>query len=232
MGKMKEITNAMGFLGTDVDYENIEEELLLIEKGLNIKFENDELSQIHTFDDLTHLITNKIQSGDDSLCRSSHLFYKLRKFIAYIGYFDIEQLTPNTKLKDIFHSKRRRHHVRALEYYLGFKLGLLAPNHILLVCLGALFIVGVFNLFSSAIVGLIVMALAVFGFYLAFKFGKTLQYDTVRDLIEDVVLYNYLKVRKDTKTVNRKEIKTLLNKHYRGIMYVEEKELAQIRFSE
>jgi len=208
-------------------FDDLEEELLLIEQGFDIKFEGDELTHIHNFDELTSLIISKIDMDEDNSCTSSHLFYKLRRFIAYFGG-DVTQLRPDTKLEDIFPSKGRRRKIRILEHYLGFKLNLLAPHHILLSVLAALFFVGIMNLFTSVIVGLIVLAISVLGFYLAFTFGKTLQYDTVRNLIEDAVLYNYLDIRKNT--VNRKEIEILLNKHYCGIMRVKKEELTQIQF--
>ncbi|MDH6307876.1 hypothetical protein M2451_000325 [Dysgonomonas sp. PFB1-18] len=222
--------NKEGRMVLELEENTMEEELYLIEKGLNIKFEGNELSDTHTFDDLTNLIISKIQLENDSVCTSSRMFYKLKRFISATSTFDVKQLTPDTKLKDIFPSKKRKRRVKALEHYLGFKLDLLAPNHILLIFLRALFIVGVLNLFSSVIVGLIAMTLAALGFYLAFAFGKTLCYDTVRNLIEDQVLYNYLKMREGEQTVNRKEIENLLNKHYCGIMCVDKSELSQIRF--
>ena len=210
-------------------FDDLEEELFLIEQGLNIKFENDELAHIHNFEELTDLIISKIDMDEDNKCTSSLLFYKLRRFITYFGG-DVTQLRPDTKLEDIFPSKGRRKKIKILERYLGFELDLLAPNYILLSLLAALFFAGIMNLFTSVVVGLVVLAIAVLGFYLAFTFGKTLQYDTVRNLIEDVTLYNYLDIRKNIGTVNKHEIKVLLDTHYCGIMRVKKEELAQIQF--
>lgn len=222
--------NKTGRIILELEEDKIDEELWLIEKGLNIKFEEDELLGTHTFDDLTKLIISKIQLADDSVCTSLRMFYKLKRFVSATSSFDIKQLTPETNLKDVFPLRKRRRRVKALEHYLGFRLDLLAPNRILLIFLRALFFIGILNLSSSVIVGLIVMSLATLGFYLAFTFGRTLCYDTVRNLIEDQVLYNYLKMREGEETVNRREIEKLLNRHYCGIMCVDKNELSQIRF--
>ncbi len=194
----------------DIDPEDLEEVLFKIEKSFDIRFEANELKYIDTFGGLCDHIKDKFdgQSSDD--CTGQQAFYKLRDALVRFGQVDIDRIKPELALTELFPKEDRKTRVKELESVLKFKLDILGPSRILSNSLQVLLIGALIVLCFKWKIGLPVFILLVISLKLAFRFGKELQVETVRELVEKMTRDNYIKSRRDNNNYNLKEINKVL----------------------
>ncbi|MFV0363596.1 MAG: hypothetical protein ACK5LL_11000 [Suipraeoptans sp.] len=215
------------------DVEDVLDILDNVEDSLDIKFEDSELLNINSVDALINAILQKIELEDVDTCTSAQAFYKLRAAIRETQSFDIKQLTPNTRLCDLFPSSYRKEQVLGLEKHLGISSYLLGINPYLFVVLFIAFFVSLFFILASlnTWLGVAGLALSIIGFSVGDEYGKSLQYATVREFIEkQMVRSNYTKMRRDQNTVNKKEIRRMLENDFTEWLGVEHSDLKNIYF--
>lgn len=99
--------------------------ILDLEEKFKIKFIDEEISKAKTFGDLVDCIIEKLSlksTFNKTSYTSQSLFYKMRKKILNNRLTDVTEITPNTKLKEIFPFKNRRKNMNKLQQKLGVKL--------------------------------------------------------------------------------------------------------------
>lgn len=192
------------------EIENIEDLIPEIEKMYNFTFENEELINAKNFNDFTELIIGKIDLENVESCTTQQAFYKLRKSISEVGILEKNKLNTETKLKEIFPRKNRRELVKSLEENIGFKLNIINPPLLLSISLLIFGIVSFILLFISVKIGIIGLGITILGFQLSLKFGKEIQLNSIRELVAKITTENYLSLRTESNTINRKELKKVI----------------------
>jgi hypothetical protein len=189
-----------------VDKEDLVDVLFKIETSYNIRFGTYELKDVTTFGELCDIICNKVELPDSENCTSQQAFYKIRSTIAKTKFINESSITLETELKYLFPRSNRRQIVNTFEKELGFKTNLLNPPKALMIILCFLLVISFGFIFIKWTVGLPLFLFSILFCYLAKKFGKEMPVKTVRQLVMKLSRENYLNVRRDKQTVNRKEM--------------------------
>src|SRR5690606_2202555 len=165
-----------------------------------------------------------------SSCTSQQAFYKLRKSISKTNIANHTDVKIETKLEEIFPRKNRKVLIKMVDAELGFKLNILkAPDYIT----SSLFVAAIISfilLFFFWKAGLIGMTIVIFGFYLCDTLGNDLKIKTVKNLVEKVVMENYLSVRTETNTINKDELKDVLTMWFSENLGIEENRIKSASF--
>ena len=214
----------------NTDFENIEDLIPSIEKMYKLKFEENELAELNNFDQFCDKIVAKIDFENVDNCTTQQTFYKLRKSIVELGIAEKNELNTETKLKEIFPRKNRRKNVRSLEKNIGFELNLINPPQIISISLFILILVSIIFLFINLKFGILGIGISVLGFKLANQFGKEIEMKSIRELVEKMTSENYLKVRSNQNTINRKELKNVITDWFAENLGIEKNELKQATF--
>lgn len=192
------------------DIENLEDLIPTIEKMYGFKFVKNETYEIKSFDQLCNVIIEKINLKDSKSCTSQQAFYKLRNSFSETEICKKENLKMETELETLFPRKNRRKQILKLEQNLGFKINLLSPPNFIEVSLIILSLISFIFLFIYWQIGIFGILTAIIGFKLAKKFGKELNTETIKQLVEKVTAENYLNVRTEKDTINKIELKEIL----------------------
>ena len=214
----------------NADLENIEDLIPSIEKMYKINFEENELAELANFDEFCEKIVAKINLENVDNCTTQQAFYKLRKSIVDLGIAEKNELNTETKLKEIFPRKNRRKIVKSLEKNIGFELNLINPPQIISISLFILILVSIVFLFINFKVAILGIIISVLGFKLAYRFGKEIEMNSIRELVEKITTENYLNVRSDKNTINRKELKNVMTDWFADNLGIEKSELKQATF--
>ena len=192
------------------EIENIEDLIPEIEKMYNFTFKNNELINTKNFNDFTELIIEKIDLENVESCTTQQGFYKLRKSISDLGILEKNKLSTESKLNEIFPRKNRKEIVKRLEENIGFKLNIIDTPLILFNSLLFIGIVSFILLFITLKIGIIGLGISIIGFYISTNYGIEIQLNSVRELVEKISIENYLNIRTEKNTINRKEMKKVL----------------------
>ena len=215
----------------NADLENIEDLIPSIEKMYKINFQEDELAGLTNFDEFCEKIVAKINLENIDNCTTQQAFYKLRKSIVDLGIAKKNELNTETKLREIFPRKNRRKIVRSLEENIGFELNLINPPQIISISLFVLILVSIVFLFINLKFGILGIIISVLGFKLAYKFGKEIEMNSIRELVERITTENYLNLRRNKNTINRKELKNVLTDWFAENLGIEKNELKKATFT-
>ncbi|RCS28232.1 hypothetical protein DUT90_01230 [Polaribacter sp. WD7] len=192
----------------NIDIEDIEQVLQKVENTFEFRFENNELMNIKNFGELSDAIKNKITLEHKENCTTQQAFNKLRKIL--ISEFEFNEITPKTELSLIFPKRNRLKLIRKVENKLNFKLNITEPKRIytnlLLLVLG-MSILSFFYDYRIAIFGI---SIAFFGLWATNKLGKELNLENVGELAKKMKRENYLKSRRNSRTVNINEIEEII----------------------
>lgn len=194
----------------NIDVEDVEYVLLKAETSFNIEFADCELSHVSTFGELYDSIAAKIQLAHSDNCTSLQAFYKFREAVSETLPIDKSSISPDTRLTDFLPRGDRRKRVKEIERYLGFKLNILYPKSWLLVILFIIFSGSFIGLFFHWQTGLLGLLLSMGGIGLANKTGNELNLKTAGDVAGKMTREHYLKSRRDSNTINRKEVENVL----------------------
>ena len=214
----------------NTDFENIEDLIPSIEKMYKLKFEENELAELSNFDQFCDKIVAKIDFENIENCTTQQAFYKLRKSLVELGITEKTELNTETKLKEILPRKKRRKTVRSLEKNIGFELNVINPPKIISFSLLILTLVSIIILFINWKFKILGIGISVLGFKLANKFGKEIEMKSIRELVEKMTTENYLNVRSNKNTINRKELKNVITEWFAENLGIEKTELQQATF--
>ena len=192
------------------EIENIEDCIPSIEEMYKFKFEEGETQSVKNFDEFCDLILAKIDFDNIESCTTQQAFYKLRNSLIEMNISEKEKIKPETKLKELFPRKSRIKLVKRVENNIGFKLNILLPPKFIFYALVLLSITSLIFLFINFKFGILGIVISIFGFYLCSWFGKELEIETLKELVEKITSENYLKVRTRKNTVNKSELKIII----------------------
>ncbi|MBC7413142.1 MAG: hypothetical protein H7331_11900 [Bacteroidia bacterium] len=215
------------FLLNNVDAEDLEDLLLKVEDSFGIKFVDNDLISISTFGQLCDLVTNKIQLEDTDTCTSQQVFYKLRKEINSLSPLSENKIFLGTPLLYVFPRKNRRLNVKLIENKLGFKLNILRPPHWAIVFFVITLLLSFIYLFISIKIGFLGVSFSMVGLWFLNKIGNELDLKTVRELVEKTTQENYVKSRRDSKSVNKKEIEQILTNWFSRVLFLDKSVLTK-----
>jgi len=204
---------------TDQKVENIDSEdagdlLVKIEESFDIKFGDTELMHIKTLGELCDHIVNKIQLDNSDDCTTQQAFYKLRDAITSLFSIDNKIITTDFPLNNFLPRQNRSERIRDIENYLDVRLKILRPPHWVTKTLLILLLVSIVGLFIKWQYGLLGLCIWFGGLWLSNKIGNELDVQTVGQLAEKITRENYLKSRRNPKTVNKNEIEKLLTEWF------------------
>jgi len=189
-----------------IDPEDISDVLVKIEKSFGFKFAKNELADTKTFGDLCDIITSRIDFEHSGDCTTQQVFYNIRQSITNIQLLGKNAITPDTELEGLFPKKGRRGMILQIRKELGFSLKILKPrewisNSHLLIFLSSL--VGLFINWKFGLTGIVLSAI---GFRIADWFGNAFTLKTVGEVADKMARENYIKSRRNPRTVNQQEI--------------------------
>ena len=204
---------------TDHKVENIDSEdagdlLVKIEKSFDIKFGDTELMHIKTLGELCDHVINKIQLDNSDDCTTQQAFYKLRDAITTLFCVDNKAITTEVPLDNFLPRQKRKEQIKDLENYLNVHLNILRPPHWVTNTLLILLLVSIVGLFFKWEYGLLGLGISFSGLWFSNKIGNELDVQTVGQLAEKMTRENYMKSRRNPKTVNKNEIEKLLTEWF------------------
>lgn len=194
----------------NIDPENIEDLLVKVETSFDIKFVDDELVHITTFGQLCDHIANKIQLDNSDDCTSQQAFYKLRDAISSTLQIENKTISTDFPLADFLPRQSRRSRIKKLEIHLGFNLNILRAPHWVMGTLAILLLASLVGIYFNWQIGLLGLVISIGGLWIATKVGNELDLQTVGQVAEKMTRENYLKSRRNPKTINKKEIEKVL----------------------
>ena len=194
----------------DLDSEEAGFLIEKIEKSFDIKFSETELMHINTLGELCDFIASKIQLDNSDDCTTQQAFYKLRDAITTIFNIDYKTITTDSPLNKILPRQNRRKKINDLEKYLNIQLNILRPPHWITITLLILLLSSIVGLFLNWQFCFLGLCVSFGGLWFSNKIGNELEIQTVGQLAEKMTRENYLKSRRNPKTVNKNEIEKLL----------------------
>lgn len=212
------------------ELENIEDCIPTIEEMYKFKFGDGEIQNVKNFDEFCDLIISKIDFENVESCTSQQAFYKLRNSLIEEKISEKEKIKLETKLTEIFPRKNRIRLVKRVENNIGFKLNILLPPNFISYTLIILFVISFTFLFINFKLGFSGIAISIFGFYLGRRFGKEIEIETIKELVEKITLENYLEVRTQKNTVNKPELKKVITNWFVENSGIEKEKLTTATF--
>jgi acyl carrier protein len=212
------------------EIENIEDCIPSIEKMYKFKFEEGETQNVKNFDEFCDLIISKIDFQNVESCTTQQAFYKLRNSLIEEKISYKEKIKPETKLNELFPRENRIKLVKKVEKNIGFKLNILLPPKLVFYTLVILSTISFISLFINFKFGISGIGISVLGFYLCSWFGKELEFETLKELVEKISSENYLEIRAQKNTVNKSELKKILNNWFAENTGIEKKKLINSTF--
>ncbi|MCA5005483.1 hypothetical protein [Sphingobacterium bovistauri] len=202
-----------------MDPLDFEDCILQIEKTFAVKFDDNDINKINSFNDLTNLTTSYLNISQVDSCTSQQAFYKFKR--AYLFTQNINQkIKPSSLLEELFPKSNRREQIKSIEQELGFNLNMLEPPAWITYSLLGIFVLSCILLFDNTFYGVSGLLISIFGFYFAFKFGNTLTYHHVSDLIRSILQTNYHLCR-SSESYNPKEIEKIIIEIFTDNLYLE-----------
>lgn len=213
------------------EIENFEDCIPSIEEMFQIKFHSEELINVTDFDELCDAVIKKISLENIDSCTKQQAFYKLRNAFDKIGIKEKCALTLDNDLAELLPRKSRKHLVREINGALGFDINLLSPPQILYKSMFYGILISIFLLFIKWEIGLIGLVVLIPFMIILSKTAKELKVSSVRELVELITRENYLKVRSEGSTVNRKELKSVITDWFSDMLEMDKDELFNVRFA-
>ncbi|KFF03262.1 hypothetical protein [Flavobacterium reichenbachii] len=212
------------------ELENIEDCIPTIEEMYKFKFEDREIQNVKNFDEFCDLIISKIDFENIESCTSQQAFYKLRNSLIEEKISEKEKIKLETKLTEIFPRKNRINLVKKVENNIGFKLNLLCPPNFISYTLIILSVISFTLVFINFKLGISGIVISIFGFYLGSRFGREIEIETIKELVEKITLENYLEVRTQKNTVNKSELKNVITNWFVENSGIEKEKLITATF--
>ena len=214
----------------DFEIEELEFMIPQIEKMYNFEFDKDKTNIVNSFEELCNLIIDKINLKNVESCTSQQAFYKLRKSLVETKIIGKENLETETELKVLFPRKNRKVLIQKVEKEVSFKLNILKAPEFITIPLFAIGIISFILLFIYCKLGLIGILISVIGLYFCKWFGNELKLKNVKELVEKITYENYLSVRTEKNTINKKELKNVLTNWFSENTGIEKEKLKMASF--
>jgi len=192
----------------NIDAEDLEDVLSEMESSFGIRFEEDEIPNLISIEEIADRITSKLNYPEGIECSTQIVFYYLRDLLSQRLRIDKETIKPDIELEELFPKKGRRKKWKAVFKETEYKVPVLEAHSFVffsLLLTLASFILIFFHLYA-----LPVFLVAVLTTYLFFRFARSLPCRTLGDLSKKIAQQNYAKTRSRAQTINSNEIKQLI----------------------
>lgn len=211
----------------DYSCEDVEDLLIKIENALNIKFRDNELTDIRTLGELCDHVVNKMEQEHKDDCTSQQAFYKLRQAISATLGVNSKNILPDAELTGILPRKNRRKNVSKIESALGFNLPVLRPPEFVTLSLALLLLISIVTIFFNAVAGITGIVFVIAAFKITDKYGKEIEAKTIREVVELMTREKYIHVRRFPNTYNRNEIERVVFDMFRHYLIIDKAELTR-----
>ncbi len=212
---------------TDYDDECIFDVVVKLEQSFKIKFPRDAFADVNTLGELCTVFEEHIGYPHTADCTSQQAFYRIRNAMGNSGI-----IAPDSLLSTLFPVRNRRKRIRAFQSDLGIKVKLLRPPDWMLYVLTAGMVLSLLTFFADWKMALSGIILFILAGKAAHTFGKTLKFETVRELTQYLVQEKYMEVRRINGSINRAEIRRIIVDTLSRYLLIERKYLTQdARFS-
>jgi hypothetical protein len=210
----------------NTDPEDLEAAISELEQMFNIQFADKELSYIATFGQLCDHIITKIPFTEIDECTGQQAFYKLRKAISQT-ILNTSEITRKTKLAELIPNEGRRMVVKNIERQLDFRIYILRPPSWIITTLTLSLLASVVMLFIDWQTGFLGIVFSLIGFWLTNSHGRILKFETVDQVVVNMVNNNYLKSRRKPDTANKKELIEVLTNFFSNELGLEKSKLSR-----
>jgi hypothetical protein len=190
----------------DYDDEDIFDVVVKLEKSFGLKFDKTAFYHVKTFGDLCDVFENQIIYDHRDDCTKQQAFYRVRDAIASTIQLSRDNIQLDTKLSDLFPSHDRRQKAREFKRAVGTDIKILTyPGWLALTfVIGFLLsLVAFFYDWKIALSGIVFFLSAM---KIAERLGKTLNFQTVRELTDKLAREHYVDVRRTKGTFNKQEL--------------------------
>ncbi|WP_247233794.1 hypothetical protein [Telluribacter sp. SYSU D00476] len=190
----------------DYEDEDIFDVVVKLEKSFGLKFDKNAFFHIKTFGDLFDVFESHISYEHRDDCTKQQAFYRVRKAIASTLQISRNNIQLDTKLSDLFPSRDRRQKAKEFKRAVGTDIKILTyPGWLALTfVIGFLLSLAAFFYdWKIALSGIVFFLSAI---KIAEKLGKTLDFQTVRELTDKLARENYVDVRRTKGTFNKQEL--------------------------
>lgn len=209
----------------NINIEDIELVLQKIEDTFEFRFVSNELINVTNFGELCDAIMNKITLEHKQDCTTQQAFYKLNEILT--SEFGLDGISPKTKLSIIFPKREGLKLIRKIERELNFKLNITEPKRIYTNLFLIFFCISIFSFFYDYKIALIGIGISIFGIWITRKLGKELNLNTIGELAEKMKRENYIKSRRNPKSINKNEIEQIIIDLFSIELYLDKKELTR-----
>jgi hypothetical protein len=190
----------------NIDPDDISDVLVKIEKSFGLTLRIGTFKNARTFGDICDIISSLVELEHADDCTTQQAFYKIRESIAKIQRLEKNTITPNSDLEGLIPRKGRRHKILQIRKESGLSLNILEPKEWIKIILLLGLLASLVELFFNWKYGLLCLGTIIFGFQLASWLGNEFRVKTVGDVATMAARENYIKSRRNPKTVNRLEV--------------------------
>lgn len=190
----------------EIGIEDIEDILFRIEQSYGFKFRENELKDVGTFGELCDIILTKIQGDDANDCTTQQAFYKLQNAIASALQINKRNIQTSTDLQILFPKINRRKNIKLINSELGFKVKILRPKQWIATTLVLTLFISLVLFIISWKIALLGLILSIVGINLADRLGSEFDLQNIGQVAEKISREHYVKVRRNSSTVNRNEV--------------------------
>lgn len=213
----------------NVDDEDLGDFLAKIERSHGIKFESSDFDKVNTYGELCDLLMSKYEGCEESTdCTTQQAFYKLRAAIGSSLLLDKKYLIKaETRMDAVIVRKNRIKEVKKLKKKLGIDLKFLCPPDWFSWVTFTLFLISLIAFFFSWKIAVGGLLLFVFMLKLGDLFGKEFIHDTVGGFTTEMTRYHYRLSRRNFNTINKVEMKKLLDEMIANEFYLDQTNLTR-----
>lgn len=190
----------------DYEDEDIFDVVVKLEKSFGLKFDKSAFYHVKNFGKLCDLFENQISYEHRDDCTKQQAFYRIRDAIALTLQLSRDNIQLDTKLSDLFPTHDRRQKAREFQMAVGTDIKILTyPGWLALtIIIGFLLsLVAFFFDWKIALIGIVLLLSAM---KTAEKLGKSLDFQTVRELTDKLAREHYVDVRRTKGTFNKQEL--------------------------
>ncbi len=176
-----------------------------IEKSFKIRFEYNDFENVKTIEELNKIIENKIQLENTNDCTLQQAFYKIQNQIAENLSIPKSQISPKTKLSDLFNKKERSFRINDLSSKLRVNMSILKHKDWIemLLFLTILTSIALVFMYLYSVLLLVTSIILI-------RNGNEFETETVGDLTRKMVTENYLKLRRNPNNFNKNEVRKII----------------------
>jgi hypothetical protein len=189
----------------DYEDEDIFDVVVKLEKSFGLKFDKNAFYHVKTFGDLCDVFESHINYEHRKDCTKQQAFYRVRNAIASAKQLSRDNIQLDTKLSDLFPSHDRRQKAREFKIAVGTDIKILTYPGWLALTFGIGFLLSLVAFFYDWRLALSGIVFFLSAMMIAERLGKTLDFQTVRELTEKLSKEHYADIRRTKGTYNKQE---------------------------